>query len=114
MRTLVLIALLALPLGILAPEAARSADDSKVKSATEQVETGAKKVGDGHVGEGVKDTAKGVGNTVVEGAKYSGDKLKESAKAAEPEAKDAWHSLKESANSFGSSVKSFVTRLFSK
>ena len=91
-----------------------AADESKVKSATDQVEGGAKKIGEGKVGTGVEETAKGVGNTVVEGAKYTGEKLKESAKAAEPEAKDAWTSLKESANSFGSSVKSFVTRLFSK
>ena len=91
-----------------------AADDSKVKSATRQVEQGAKTIGDGKVGTGAEETAKGVGNTVVEGAKYTGDKLKESAKAAEPEAKDAWQSLKESANSFGTSVKSFVTRLFSK
>ena len=91
-----------------------AADDTKVKSATRQVEEGAKTIGDGKVGTGVEETAKGVGNTVVEGAKYTGDKLKESAKAAEPQAKDAWSNLKESANAFGSSVKSFVTRLFSK
>jgi hypothetical protein len=91
-----------------------AADDTKVKSATRQVEEGAKTIGDGKVGTGVEETAKGVGNTVVEGARYTGDKLKESAKAAEPQAKDAWSSLKESANSFGSSVKSFVTRLFAK
>ena len=91
-----------------------AADDTKVKSATRQVEEGAKTIGDGKVGTGVEETAKGVGNTVVEGAKYSGEKLKESAKAAEPQAKDAWSNLKDSANSFGSSVKSFVTRLFGK
>lgn len=91
-----------------------AADDTKVKSATRQVEEGARTIGDGKVGTGVEETAKGVGNTVVEGARYTGDKLKESAKAAEPQAKDAWSSLKKSANSFGSSVKSFVTRLFSK
>ena len=49
-----------------------AADDSKVKSATQQVDTGAKKIGAGKVGEGVEETAKGIGNTVVEGAKYSG------------------------------------------
>jgi len=91
-----------------------AADDTKVKSATRQVEEGAKTIGDGKVGTGVEETAKGVGNTVVEGAKYTGDKLKESARAAEPQAKDAWSNLKESANSFGTSVKNFVTRLFSK
>jgi hypothetical protein len=93
---------------------ARAADDSKVKSATRQVESGARTIGEGKVGTGVEETAKGVGNTVVEGAKYAGDKLKESARAAEPEAKSAWTNFKESANAFGTSVKKFVTRLFSK
>jgi hypothetical protein len=91
-----------------------AADDTKVKAATRQVEDGAKTIGDGKVGTGVEETAKGVGNTVKEGAKYTGDKLKESAKAAEPQAKDAWSNLKDSANSFGTSVKNFMTRLFSK
>lgn len=50
----------------------RAADDSKVKAATEQVQTGAKKIGDGEIGSGTKETAKGIGNTIVEGAKYSG------------------------------------------
>jgi len=90
-----------------------AADDTKVKAATGQVESGAKKIGDGKVGDGVEQTAKGIGNTVVEGAKYTGEKLKESGKAAEPEAKSTWGNLKESANSFGSTVKSFFTRLFS-
>jgi hypothetical protein len=98
--------------------AATAADDSKVKSATRQVETGAKKIGDGQVGTGVEETAKGVGHTVVEGAKYTGEKFKESGQAAKPPAKSAWQhlkdgSVKESANAFGSSVKSFFTRLFS-
>ena len=47
---------------------ARAADDSKVKAATNQVETGAKKIGQGKVGDGVEETAKGIGKTVVEGA----------------------------------------------
>src|SRR5687768_15508052 len=89
-----------------------AADDSKVKSATGQVESGARKIGDGQISDGVKQTAKGIGNTVVEGARYTGDKLKESGKAAEPEAKSAWGNLKDSATSFGSSVKNFFTRLF--
>ena len=91
---------------------AAGADDSKVKSATGQVESGAKKIGQGKVGDGVEQTAKGIGSTVVEGAKYTGEKLKESGKAAEPQAKSTWHNLKETANSFGASVKSFFTRLF--
>lgn len=92
---------------------ARAADDSKVKAATNQVETGAKKIGSGQVGDGVEETAKGIGHTVVEGAKFTGDKLKESGKAAEPEARSTWGSLKESASSFGTSVKTFFTTLFS-
>jgi len=69
-------------------------DDRKVKAATGQVESGAKKVGQGKIGEGVEQTAKGIGNTVVEGAKFSGNKLKEGA------------------TSFGQSVKTFFSRLF--
>jgi hypothetical protein len=51
---------------------AGAADDTKVKAATEQVQTGARKIGDGEIGSGAKETAKGIGNTIVEGAKYSG------------------------------------------
>ncbi len=93
---------------------AAAADDSKVKGATQQVETGAKKMGKGEVIEGAGETAKGIGNTVAEGAKYTGEKLKESGKAAEPEAKNAWDNLRDSAVSFGASVKTFFTRLFNK
>jgi hypothetical protein len=88
-----------------------AADDSKVKSATGQVERGARKIGEGKVGDGVEETAKGIGKSVVEGAKYTGEKLKESGKAAEPEAKSAWQNLKQAANDVGTSVKNFFTRL---
>lgn len=94
------------------PSVALAADESKVKSATRQVEQGAKKIGDGKVGQGVEETAKGIGNTVVEGAKLTGEKLKESGKAAEPQAKSSWQNVKEGASSFGSSVKHFFTTLF--
>ena len=89
-----------------------AADDSKVKGATQQVETGAKKIGDGEVGKGAEETAKGVGKTVEEGAKYTGEKFKEAGKAAEPGAKSSWQHVKEGASSFGHSVKSFFTKLF--
>ena len=56
---------------------ARAADDSKVNAATRQVETGAKKIGNGKIGSGVEETAKGIGNTIVEGAKFSGETIKE-------------------------------------
>ena len=92
---------------------APAADDSKVKGATQQVETGAKKIGQGEVGKGVEETAKGVGKTVEEGAKYTGEKFKEAGKAAEPPAKSSWQHVKEGASSFGHSVKNFFTKLFS-
>ncbi len=56
---------------------ARAADDTKVKSATEQVQTGARRIGDGEIGSGTKQTAKGIGTTIVEGAKYSGQVIKD-------------------------------------
>src|SRR3990170_223904 len=87
---------------------ALAADTTKVDAATKQVETGAKKIG-----EGVEETAKGIGNTVVEGAKLTGEKLKEAGKAAEPPAKSAWEKVKDGAGSFGTSVKNFFSKLFS-
>jgi hypothetical protein len=95
-----------------APGSTLAADDSKVNAATKQVETGAKKIGDGEIGEGVEETAKGVGNTVVEGAKFSGEKVKEAGEAAEPDAKSAGQNVKDGAVSFGRSVKKFFTHLF--
>ena len=89
-----------------------AADDSKVKAATKQVETGAKKIGDGKIGEGVEDTAKGIGKTVVEGAKFSGEKMKEAGKAAEPKTKSAWEQVRDGATDFGKGVKGFFSRLF--
>ena len=53
-----------------------------------------------------------LGNTVAEGAKYIGEKLKESGKAAEPKAKSAWHKTRDGAADFGSSVKKFFSNLF--
>ena len=97
----------------LAASPALAADGSKVKEATRQVETGARKLGEGKIGEGVEQTAKGIGNTVVEGAKLTGAKVKESGKAAEPKARSAWESTKDSARAFGQSVKTFFSRLFS-
>jgi len=107
-----IVVLVALTLLTAAAMSARAADDSKVKAATNQVETGAKKIGTGEVGEGVKDTAKGIGKTVEESAKYTGEKLKEAGKSAEPEAKSAGRSIRDGAVSFGHSVKSFFSRLF--
>lgn len=102
----------ALVIALLAAGPVAAADDSKVKAATNQVESGAKKIGEGKVGDGVEETAKGIGNTVAEGAKYTGEKFKESGKAAEPQANSTWHNLKETANSVGGTVKNFFTKLF--
>ncbi len=68
------------PLSLLASGFALAADDAKVKAATHQVERGAKKIHKGKVGEGIKETAKGVGKTISEGAKYSGKRVKEAVK----------------------------------
>ena len=113
MKPAVIIALGAvLGLGVSAPVLA--ADDSRVKGATRQVEDGAKKIGQGEVGQGVEQTAKGVGGTVAEGAKYTGEKLKESGRAAEPEARSAWDHTRDGAIAFGRSVRDFFASLFSK
>ena len=114
MKQLALVMALVLPLSLLASGSALAADDSKVKAATGQVESGAKKIPEGKVGEGVEETAKGIGHTVSEGAKYSGEKVKEAGKSAEPAAKSAGENARDSAVGFGSSAKRFFTNLFSK
>jgi hypothetical protein len=57
--------------------AADAADKSTVDRATRQVDRGAKQIGQGQVGPGFKEMFTGVGNTVVEGAKFSGENIKE-------------------------------------
>jgi len=109
-----LVMVLAVSISLLTWGFAVAADDMKVKNATNQVESGAKKIPDGKVGEGVEETAKGIGKTVSEGAKYSGEKLKEAGKAAEPPAKTAWGNARDGAVGFGHSVKNFFANLFSK
>ena len=59
------------------PSSAASADKSKVDGATRRVERGAKQIGQGQVGPGFKEMFTGVGHTVVEGAKFSGENIKE-------------------------------------
>jgi hypothetical protein len=56
---------------------ASAADKSKVDAATKRVDRGAKQIGQGQVGPGFKEMFTGVGHTVAEGAKYSGQHLKE-------------------------------------
>ena len=59
------------------------------------------------------DTVKGVAKTVVGGAEVAGEKIKEAGEAAKPAAKSAWDNVRDGAVSFGHSVKTFFTRLFS-
>jgi hypothetical protein len=106
MNTLKTAAVFALLYALATAAPAYADDESKLNGATQRVERGAKTTG-----EGIKETAKGVGNTVVEGAKETGDRMKEAGRAAEPEAKSAWEHVKDSATAFGHSVKNFFTRL---
>ena len=112
MKRLGLVTVFAVLLAVLVFGFALAADDPKVKSATNQVESGAKKIPDGKIGAGVEETARGVGNTAVEGAKYSGEKLKEAETAAEPPAKSAWGNARDGAAGVGHTVKTFFTNLF--
>jgi len=57
--------------------AAVAADKTKVDQATKQVEQGAKQIGQGSVGPGFVGLFKGIGNTIVEGAKFSGETIGE-------------------------------------
>lgn len=102
MKRLRLILVFGFSLVLAASGVAAAADDSKVKSATEQVKTGA------------EEAARGVGSTVSEGAKYSGEKLKEAGQAAEPPAKTAWGNARDGVVGFGHTVKGFFTNLFSR
>ncbi len=56
---------------------ADAADKSKVDAATKRVENGAKQIGQGQVGLGFREMFTGIGHTVVEGAKFSGENIKE-------------------------------------
>jgi hypothetical protein len=56
---------------------AAAADKTKVDQATKRVEQGAKQIGRGEVGLGFREMFAGVGHTVVEGAKFSGENIKE-------------------------------------
>jgi hypothetical protein len=56
---------------------AGAADKTKVDRATKRVERGAKQIGQGQVGPGFKEMFTGIGHTIVEGAKFSGENIKE-------------------------------------
>jgi hypothetical protein len=71
-------------------------------------------VGSATNGRSVEDTAKGVGNTVVEGANVAGEKVQEAGRAAQPQVEDTLHKVKDGAEAAGASVKNFVNKLFGK
>ena len=54
---------------------AGAADKAKVDQATKRVEQGAKQIGQGQVGSGFKEMFTGIGHTIVEGAKFSGNTI---------------------------------------
>ena len=56
---------------------AGAAEKTKVDRATKQVEQGAKQIGQGKVGPGFKEMFTGIGHTIVEGAKFSGNTMGE-------------------------------------
>ena len=54
-----------------------AADKTKVDQATKQVDQGATQIGLGKVGPGFKEMFTGIGHTIVEGAKFSGNTMGE-------------------------------------
>jgi hypothetical protein len=54
-----------------------AADKTKVDQATNRVKQGAKQIGAGEAGPGFKEMFAGIGHTIVEGAKFSGENIKE-------------------------------------
>ena len=61
----------------LACGAAVAADRTKVDEATRRVDRGAKQIGQGDLGPGFKEMFTGIGYTIVEGAKFSGNMIGE-------------------------------------
>jgi hypothetical protein len=68
---------------------AAAADKTKVDQATRRVERGAKQIGQGQVGAGFREMFTGIGHTVAEGAKFSGENIKEFFAAPKPGGKPA-------------------------
>ena len=56
---------------------AAAADSTKVDQATRRVEQGAKQIGQGDIGQGFKEMFTGIGLTIVEGAKFTGNTIGE-------------------------------------
>jgi hypothetical protein len=56
---------------------ADAADKTKVDEATRRVEEGARQIWQGDLGPGFKEMFAGIGHTIVEGAKFSGNTIGE-------------------------------------
>jgi hypothetical protein len=56
---------------------AGAADKTKVDEATKRVEEGARQIWQGDLGPGFKEMFAGIGHTIVEGAKFSGNTIGE-------------------------------------
>jgi hypothetical protein len=54
-----------------------AADKTQVDQATKRVTLGAKQIGRGQVGPGFREMFTGIGHTIVEGAKFSGENINE-------------------------------------
>jgi hypothetical protein len=54
-----------------------AADKTKVDQATQRVSEGARQIGQGDLGPGFKDLFVGIGHTIFEGAKFSGNTIGE-------------------------------------
>jgi hypothetical protein len=64
------------------------------------------------IGDGIEQTTKGIGNTVVAGAKVVGVKLGAAGKAAEPTARHAWARVVQGASDVGRSMSGSFDRPF--
>ncbi len=71
------VALVGVAIVALSTSAPGAADKTKVDQATKRVERGAKQIGRGDVGLGFREMFAGIGHTLVEGAKFSGENVKE-------------------------------------
>ena len=67
---------------VLSSDVAGAADKSRVDRATSRVEQGARQIGQGELGPGFKEFFIGIGHTIVEGAKFSGETIGEFFKKA--------------------------------
>jgi hypothetical protein len=81
-----------------------AADSTEFDAATGQVERGADQIGQGQVLDGAAELTKGIGNTIVEGAKFSGQVIVEGGRAVGAGAVTVWERTEDAVGSFGSGV----------